>query len=364
MWNAGYRERTADDADKGKAGTVHDVEADRIPQQIDAAGGKLAAVLPQGHNKAGFGIADPQAYVKEVMGLATPDYRKQAGKPDAVVEAGNLIISGHSGGGRAAMTTVKKLDKSATPDEWATSPPLLLFDGINGTTELDNVVRWVEGWLDKDLAMLRGGAEAARPAQAAPPQADEHVHRRRDLRGAQPQGLVRRPPRRHRRHQRRAGAARPHQALVRLPPGRPRVRERAARAVHRRRPGGRRAREHGRHREHAGAREGEAAARAVRPDRRVADRRRAGLQGRRQPGERASRSSTRSAGSRATPRSSRRTGTTRSTRARTTSSRARGARPARRRSATSSSRPTTRSGGSTARSSGCTRTSSPPRSSA
>src|SRR5688572_14984738 len=103
MFNAGYRERTADDADKGKAGTVHDVEADRIPQQMNAAGGKLVAVLPQGSVKANFFIADPDAYVKEVLALATPAYQQQAQKPGASVQPGRIIVAGHSGGGRAAF---------------------------------------------------------------------------------------------------------------------------------------------------------------------------------------------------------------------------------------------------------------------
>ena len=66
MGNLGYRERLTDDKSRGPAGSVHDVEADRMEQQLAHSGRNIVAVLPQGTNAATFGIADPQAYVTEV----------------------------------------------------------------------------------------------------------------------------------------------------------------------------------------------------------------------------------------------------------------------------------------------------------
>ena len=125
----------------------------------------------------------------------------------------------------------------------------------------------------------------ARPAQAPPPQADEHVHRRRPLRRAQQHRRLRGRQRERGSHLRGARAARQDQGLDRRAQGRPRVRRRAARAVRRRRPGLGRAREHGRDRQDTRGGEGEAARRTVRADRRVPEGRRPRLQGRRQPRE-------------------------------------------------------------------------------
>ena len=70
MGNLGYRERLGDDKSRGPAGSVHDVEADRMEQQLAHSGRNIIGVLPQGTNAATFGIADPQAYVREVLALA------------------------------------------------------------------------------------------------------------------------------------------------------------------------------------------------------------------------------------------------------------------------------------------------------
>ena len=70
MGNLGYRERTKADKSRGPEGTVHDVEVDRIEQQLAHSGQNIIAVLPQGTNNATFGIADPQAYVTEALGKA------------------------------------------------------------------------------------------------------------------------------------------------------------------------------------------------------------------------------------------------------------------------------------------------------
>ncbi|HET6549556.1 MAG TPA: hypothetical protein VFG79_13920 [Solirubrobacter sp.] len=161
MGNVGYRERTSDDTSRGPKGTVHDVEADQIPQQLAASGRNMIGVLPQGTNKALFGISDPQAYVDEVLGLAAaklppgPD-----GKPPAIA-SGRIVVSGHSGGGRAAYGAAKALTKKAPADdaEWLKAPPVLLFDGINGPGEARLWGNLMDEWLDADLARLKPAAD-------------------------------------------------------------------------------------------------------------------------------------------------------------------------------------------------------------
>jgi hypothetical protein len=159
MGNAGFRERTSDDRERGKAGTVHDVEADRIPQQMHAAGDKLVAVLPQGGNNAIFNIADPLAYAQEALKLATPVYRQETKRPDASLEPGRIIVAGHSGGGRAAFAAQNQLDKTGTVAEWLASLPLMLFDGINGPKELAATVDWAKRSLEADKRILDGAPD-------------------------------------------------------------------------------------------------------------------------------------------------------------------------------------------------------------
>jgi len=151
MGNLGYRERLTDDKSRGPAGSVHDVEADRMEQQLAHSGRNIIGVLPQGTNAATFGIADPQAYVREVLALAAAKLSVPA------ISMGRIIVSGHSGGGRAAVSAATQLTAAAptTDDEWFSQPPLFLFDGINGPKECETIGDLMEQWLDADLARLK-----------------------------------------------------------------------------------------------------------------------------------------------------------------------------------------------------------------
>ena len=164
MGNAGFRERTTDDASRGAKGTVHDVEADRIPQQLAASGRNMIGVLPQGTNAATFGIADPQQYVIDVLALAAaqlPALRPGVAVP-AAIKPGRIVVAGHSGGGRAAFAAAKAMTRKppATDDEWIKAPPLFLFDGINGPGELGVIAGLMEEWLAADLVRLQASADA------------------------------------------------------------------------------------------------------------------------------------------------------------------------------------------------------------
>ena len=163
MGNLGFRERTTDDRARGPAGSVHDVEADRIPQQLAHSKRNIVGILAQGTNAATFGIKDPAAYIDEVLALAVP--KLQALLPAASVPAriapGRIIVAGHSGGGRATVAGAKALSATApgTDAEWLKAPTMFLFDGINGPLECDAVGNLVEQWLAADLVRLQAAAD-------------------------------------------------------------------------------------------------------------------------------------------------------------------------------------------------------------
>ena len=155
MGNLGYRERLTDDKSRGPAGSVHDVEADRMEQQLAHSGRNIVGVLPQGTNAATFGIADPQAYVTEVLAKAAAKLSVPA------ITSGRIIVSGHSGGGRPAVAAATKLTATAptTDDEWFNQPPLFLFDGINGPNEANAIGDLMDKWLDADLVRLKASSD-------------------------------------------------------------------------------------------------------------------------------------------------------------------------------------------------------------
>ena len=57
MGNLGYRERLRDDTSRGPAGIVHDVEADRMEQQLAHSRRNIVGVLLQGTNARSSGSA-------------------------------------------------------------------------------------------------------------------------------------------------------------------------------------------------------------------------------------------------------------------------------------------------------------------
>lgn len=162
--NVGYRERTDTSTTRQPPGTVRDVEADEIEQQLESSGRHMIAVLPQGTAGSDFGIADPAAYVDEVLSLI-PNHLPLSGTPTR----GHLVISGHSGGGPAATAaaTAFGAPSGATEAQWLAAAPLFLFDAINGTGELATVKRLVTSWLNTDLAILTaaGGRASSLLAQ-------------------------------------------------------------------------------------------------------------------------------------------------------------------------------------------------------
>jgi pimeloyl-ACP methyl ester carboxylesterase len=161
-WAGGLRERKEKDV-QGPAGTVHDVEDDRLPQQLASKGRNIVGVLPQGTNKSGFGNIDPQSYVTDALALAAADLPSLLPKLKSPVKItpGRIIVSGHSGGGVAATAAAATLTAKAPADDaaWVRATPMFLFDAINGTAELKAVADLARQWLEADLVRLNASSD-------------------------------------------------------------------------------------------------------------------------------------------------------------------------------------------------------------
>jgi hypothetical protein len=159
----GFRERkTKGDQGQGPAGSVHDVENDRLPQQLAAKGRNIVGVLPQGTDFSSFGISDPQGYVTDALALAAAELPSVLPKLIGPIKftPGRIIVSGHSGGGVQAAAAAGKLTETAPADDaaWVRSTPIFLFDAINGTTELGTVADMAIRWLEADLVRLNASS--------------------------------------------------------------------------------------------------------------------------------------------------------------------------------------------------------------
>ncbi len=165
-YGAGYRQLQPGKRDYPGVlaeGQTRDVELYQMEQQllshVAASQRLIIAVLPQGSEKSGFGdlAANSGAYLTQVFGKLTPGYL-----PDKAVP-GRLIVSGHSGGGVAAMATA---NQRATTKQ---RTDVLLFDAINFSSqtctsnEINTVTTWVSNQIAADVDSLSGVAEAQQP---------------------------------------------------------------------------------------------------------------------------------------------------------------------------------------------------------
>jgi hypothetical protein len=142
---------------------TRDVELYQMEQQllthVAASQRLIIAVLPQGSEKSNFGdlAANSGAYLTEVFGKLIPGYLPEKAVP------GRLIVSGHSGGGVAAMATA---NQRATTKQ---RTDVLLFDAINFSSdtctsnEITTVTTWVSHQIAADVDSLTGVAEAQQP---------------------------------------------------------------------------------------------------------------------------------------------------------------------------------------------------------
>ena len=156
----GYRERTTQDA-MGAPGTVHDVEADLIEQQLAVSDRNMVALLAQGRatGENRFDIPDPAVYVDDALKQLKAEVAKL--RPDRKLPTGDfkryrVVVAGHSGGGPPAVSSAAALQST----DWHRAAPLLLFDAINGPKELAT--------LRSDAHRVAGGGQAP-PARGEGP---------------------------------------------------------------------------------------------------------------------------------------------------------------------------------------------------
>jgi hypothetical protein len=164
--NIGYRERSVADSSAGPKGTVRDVEADQIPQQMAASGYQnLIAILPQGTTGSSFNAKGfhADAYVNGALAKLGATLA-----PPVTIQRGKVILSGHSGGGPRAVAAADELNPASPADAndpFKQDSPLLLFDGINGPTELATLKAMLARWIAGDLAKCTALGLAAAPTR-------------------------------------------------------------------------------------------------------------------------------------------------------------------------------------------------------
>jgi hypothetical protein len=137
-FGAGYRDLDAGQKDYAKVlaeGELRDIDLYQAEQQLLAQAAAthrlVVGVLPQGGVRSNFGDLGSAsgAYLDEVFARLVPAYLPAKATP------GRLTVSGHSGGGVAAMAVAR--DRSAA----GRSTDVLLFDAINfGCAEKEEVV--------------------------------------------------------------------------------------------------------------------------------------------------------------------------------------------------------------------------------
>jgi hypothetical protein len=155
--NVGYRERAKGDGPGMDPGSVRDVAADRIEQQLGASGRNMIAILPQGTTESGFGAFNPEAYITEVWGMLTT-----MNKLPQNAKRGAVVLSGHSG---AASPINQMLSSGNLPTGLG---ELVLFDAIHGG-QRPAVETFLKARMSADLKALKdiadphlnGGIDAA-----------------------------------------------------------------------------------------------------------------------------------------------------------------------------------------------------------
>ena len=144
---------------------VRDVSLDEAEQQLQESGQtQLVIVIPQGGLHSQFskeGTADfaAKAFVAEVVARLQTEKRWYDAKGAAVAVAPTVTrttMSGHSGAGAALSAMASRGD--VTGD-------LVLYDAINGSTQLGRFVKWVQQRLDADLAALSAEPDDAKKLQ-------------------------------------------------------------------------------------------------------------------------------------------------------------------------------------------------------
>lgn len=126
-----------------------DIGTDRVEAQLEATKRRMIAILPQGGAKSEFGAFDPDQYIGAVF-TRLKALGVWVGKDQPA--RGQIVVTGHSGGGKEAMDLVAGGVAGLGKGKLA---EVALFDGINGPEELGVARRWVEAQLNAALSQLR-----------------------------------------------------------------------------------------------------------------------------------------------------------------------------------------------------------------
>ena len=145
--NVGYRERAKSDGPGMEPGSVRDVAADKIEQQLGASGRNMIAILPQGTTESGFGAFKPEAYITEVWGMLTT-----MKKLPQNAKRGAVVLSGHSG---AASPINQMLSSGNLPTGLG---ELVLFDSIHGG-QRPTVETFLKSRMSADVKALKDFAD-------------------------------------------------------------------------------------------------------------------------------------------------------------------------------------------------------------
>lgn len=154
----GFRQRSSDHKrGAGAAGEVRDVAVDEMPKQLVSSGRNAIAILPQGTLKSNFSTGPAKAYITEVLAKLRAELTalKPALQLPPTLEPYRVIVSGHSGGGPTAAVAAKTFQGG----DWHRAAPLLLFDAINGTGEMNKVITMLGAWLKADRAHLEAAID-------------------------------------------------------------------------------------------------------------------------------------------------------------------------------------------------------------
>jgi hypothetical protein len=160
---------------------VRDVALDQAEQQLEESGQKqLVIVLPQGGLHSQFGKDGDQnfdagRFVAQVVSRLQAEKRWKDAKGKVATSApavSRIDMGGHSGAGAALS---KMAGQAVKPTAGAKSSPLtgdlVLYDAINGDSQLASFVQWATRRLDEDLAVLTSSkpdADKFKHLQTAP----------------------------------------------------------------------------------------------------------------------------------------------------------------------------------------------------
>ncbi|MGZ4184032.1 MAG: hypothetical protein ACXVVQ_04435 [Solirubrobacteraceae bacterium] len=162
----------------GPAGTVRDVNQEHWEHQISSLqgqGAQVVAILAQGRGKSDFGSFPTFEYVRDVLEKsALPELVKLAAS-----EQYSIVFSAHSGGGSRKVVPILAAGEAETADRAGLKSQssskkegrvinklqpvglVVLYEALNGDSDVDVVMNWVDGQLARIVAQLQQSPDKA-----------------------------------------------------------------------------------------------------------------------------------------------------------------------------------------------------------